>query len=251
MANMPAAEYAISTMKLHPKLTVGLHLVLTIGCPASPQTSRLVSDGCFRPLSQVAKLLRSASKETEEEIRAEWRAQIQKAQSLGLAISHFDSHHGVHKYPLCRRILIGLMKEFEIKCVRAAIRSRWPGQKRPGGLLKSMKKIPAMVNHRLNERAYSKHGFRYVDQYLNIASFPFQDQQTAKHLASAIRALPDGVTEMAFHPGLPDPDDTYDRPEYAEVRKRDLSILTSPEVREAIKESNVSLISYRDLLNNK
>lgn len=250
MANMPAAQYAASALQQHPGLGVGLHLVLSIGPPVSHHDAipHLVDpERQFRSLQEQAKNLRFGTTAIAREVETEWDAQIRRAGELGFRISHCDSHHGLHKYPLCRNVLISLLKRHKIPCVRAGIRYGWPVRKQPRRLADRVRKLPAILVNALNERAYRANGIRFVDQYLNVGAFAHAEPWTPSHLAEAIAELPPGVTELAFHPGLPDAEDTFDRPEYGHVRERDLMLLTAPLVRQAIEESNISLISYRDL----
>ncbi len=247
MANMPSAEYAAKLSRNTPSLGVGLHLVLTLGPSLSPP-SQIPDLVCqkkeFLPLAKLTPRLRRGGARLAQQIAIEWEAQIQHASDLGFSITHCDSHHGIHKYPVCRKVLIDLMKRHNIKCVRAAIRYHWPKVLPRLTLLKRVKKVPAICGNFLNEAAYKKNEIRHVDQYLNLRYFPLGSLGTPTHLADAITSIPPGVTELAFHPGFPDDDDLYDRPGYAQVRTLDLENVTSPEVRESLDASGIELASY-------
>lgn len=250
MTNMPAAEYAAGLMPGLPDLGVGVHLVLTCGQALSPrdQVPDLTDrEGQFHPLAKQIKLLRRPSEALANQIQTEWRAQIQRAIDLGFAITHCDSHHGVHKYPVCRKVLVGLLQTFKIPAVRAAIRYRWHGQPPANGWVGWLKRLPASLGNRLNERAYRTANIALVDQYLNIDSLPGQGRGRTEQLAHAIGMLPTGTTEMAFHPGHDDPS-TPDRAEYRPVRIADFNALTDPAVKEALEQHAVQAISYRELI---
>lgn len=250
MTNMPAAEYAAGLMRDLPNLGVGVHLVLTCGPALSPRdavadlTDR---DGQFHALAKQIKLLRRPSDALAKQIQTEWRTQIQRAIHLGFTITHCDSHHGVHKYPVCRKVLVGLLQEFSIPAVRASIRYRWQGQRPANGWAGWLKRLPASLGNRLNERAYRAANIRFVDQYLNIDSLPSRGRGRTEQLAHAIGVLPAGTTEMAFHPGHDDPS-TPDRPAYRPVRIADFNALTDPSVKEAMEQHAVQAITYRDLI---
>lgn len=96
MTNMPGFDHAVELAKQHPTLRVGIHLVLTCGKPVSTNVSTLVDEkGDFLSLSYV-KEHRSFSL---DDVKREWRAQIQRFLATGLIPSHFDSHHHVHTLP--------------------------------------------------------------------------------------------------------------------------------------------------------
>ncbi len=247
MANMPSAEYAAKLSRNTPSLGVGLHLVLTLGPSLSPpsQIPDLVShNNDFLSLANLTPRLRRGGARLAQQIAIEWEAQIQHASDLGFSITHCDSHHGIHKYPVCRKVLITLMKRHNINCVRAGIRYHWPGVLPRPSLLKQAKKAPAICGNFLNEVAYKKNAIRHVDQYLNLRYFPHGNLGTPTHLARAITSIPQGVTELAFHPGFSDDADQYDRPEYAQIRTLDLENATSPKVRESLDASGIELASY-------
>jgi hypothetical protein len=61
-----------------------------------------------------------------------------------------------------------------------------------------------------------------------------------------MRLLPKGVNEIYCHPGYPD-DVLRARAAYVDERKEEVSVLTSPDVRSAVEENGVELISFLDL----
>jgi predicted glycoside hydrolase/deacetylase ChbG (UPF0249 family) len=69
----------------------------------------------------------------------------------------------------------------------------------------------------------------------------------AAELAQLIRALPDGSTEFMCHPGICGEELRGARTRLKESREEELRALTSPEVRAALAESGVELVSYRCL----
>ena len=70
-----------------------------------------------------------------------------------------------------------------------------------------------------------------------------------ERLVHALRALPPGLTEMAFHPGFDDPD-SLDSLEYRLVRQNDYALLTHPAVRDTLRQEKIYLISYGDVYRN-
>jgi len=87
-------------------------------------------------------------------------------------------------------------------------------------------------------------GVRTTDHF---AGFRLTGKYDASTLAQLIRTLPEGSTEFMCHPGFCTPELNAARTRLKESRRRELDALTSPQVRSAIEESGVRLVSYRDL----
>ena len=64
---------------------------------------------------------------------------------------------------------------------------------------------------------------------------------------NVIRALPEGVTEFMCHPGRCGDDLRSARTRLKESREEELRALIAPEVRAALAQAGVKLVSYRDL----
>lgn len=81
-----------------------------------------------------------------------------------------------------------------------------------------------------------------------IASF-YDEDATQANLLKIIENLTDGVSELMSHPGYADADllDVQSGSIYARQRESELTILTAPEVRDAIQRRCIELITFRDL----
>jgi len=93
-------------------------------------------------------------------------------------------------------------------------------------------------------RTLSRRGCRSTDWF---AGFGFTGDYNAATLAGLIRALPEGSTEFMCHPGVCGADLRAAPTRLKESREAELRALISAEVREAVKEAGVELVSYRDL----
>lgn len=63
-------------------------------------------------------------------------------------------------------------------------------------------------------------------------------------ILSALRMLPEGITELMVHPGYFDP---QSKSSYNLPRKQELSILLNSQFGQVIQEQHIQLINYRDL----
>ena len=94
------------------------------------------------------------------------------------------------------------------------------------------------------ERVLTEHGCRSTDHF---AGFKITGNYDARDLAALIRALPEGSTEFMCHPGLCSDELRAAKTRLKESREAELRALCSAEVREALDQSGVELVSYRDL----
>ncbi len=116
-----AFDEAIALAHAHPRLAVGLHLVIVHDKAVLPQSQipHLVdSTGCFRASSLKAGLLYQFNSEARRELVWEIRAQLEKFRQTGLELSHVDGHRHLHIHPVVLRILVELAFEFNIKAIR-------------------------------------------------------------------------------------------------------------------------------------
>ena len=90
----------------------------------------------------------------------------------------------------------------------------------------------------------ARHGCRSTDHF---AGFQVTGRYAAADLARLIRALPEGSTEFMCHPGACGDELRGARTRLKESREQELRTLTSPEVRAALVEAGVELVTYRGL----
>ena len=124
LVNMPGFNDAVNRIKTHPLLkdNVGLHINLVEGCPVSSPIKRqkrfcdTAGNFAFRRKKAVFYL----SRDEKEALATEVRAQLDRALSHGISITHVDSHHGTHTEWGLSRIILDVLSDYEIKKVRIA-----------------------------------------------------------------------------------------------------------------------------------
>jgi predicted glycoside hydrolase/deacetylase ChbG (UPF0249 family) len=118
MANSPFVDQALANLSRFPRYSFGIHLNVTEFSPLSSQPalgSLLDQAGNFSLRNFRKAVLHSP---LQQAILTEWSSQVQKLQSCGLAISHIDSHHGVHTEGRLFWVLKHLQHKFGIRKVR-------------------------------------------------------------------------------------------------------------------------------------
>ena len=121
LANGAAVEDTAHRAREFPQCSFGVHLNLTEFRPltAHPGLQPLLgSDGCF-----AKKALRSIRLNAglRQAILEELHAQVDRVRSLGVAVSHFDSHHHVHTVPALFGVLKTLQRQCGVRKVRLSM----------------------------------------------------------------------------------------------------------------------------------
>lgn len=224
MANGAAFDHAVQLAKENPALDVGCHLVL-VGSPGFPES--------------VAKLIFSLG---EIRIYEELAAQVRKIVDAGLRPTHLDTHKHTHLLPPVLDAVARISQEFSIPWVRRPF--DFPLE--AGGVGWTRRAVSRALNGLRGRfsRVLSRRGCRSTNHF---AGFAITGNYDARELAALIRALPEGSTEFMCHPGLCTAELRAASTRLKESRERELRALTSPEVRDALHEAAVELVSYREL----
>lgn len=117
MANAPAVRQAAAQLRHFSNCSFGVHLNLTQFAPlTSGRGSRLLVDDS----GQLSRAIETATPNLARlrAIYEEMCAQIDLLTSLGVPISHFDSHHHVHTTPYLFPALKAVQKHYRVNKVR-------------------------------------------------------------------------------------------------------------------------------------
>jgi chitin disaccharide deacetylase len=221
------AEYA----KRNPNADLGLHLTLNSewntyrwgGVAPNDKTKSLHDpDGTFpRQTETVEKRAKM------DEVERELRAQIDRAYAIGLKPTHVDSHmYALYGTPELFRTYVKVARSYKLPFLgvfdspTAAIRSE----------LKPDDIVPDAVIMRLQKGTPEEWRQYYLD---------------------AIRTLKPGLTVILVHLGYDDAELRAVTTGYdafgSEWRQQDYDVLTSAELGEAMKDSGVVLVTWREI----
>jgi predicted glycoside hydrolase/deacetylase ChbG (UPF0249 family) len=227
MAPGDAFEDAVRIAKENPSLDVGCHLVL-VGSPGFPTSVpalvRAVMLGRIRVYEELA-------------------AQVRRIIHAGISPTHLDTHKHTHLIPQVLDAVARISEEFKIPWVRRPF--DFPMQPGSAGWTKrAVSAAMGSVRGRF-KRVLARHGCRSTDHF---AGFKFTGNYDARDLAALIRSLPEGSTEFMCHPGRCGEELRSARTRLKESREAELRALCAPEVRAALREAGVELVSYPDLI---
>jgi hypothetical protein len=236
MVDAPAAAEAAQAARSCPGLGVGVHLVLGEGDPAA-WGLRLLADGQAR-----------------REVEALMRGQIERFLALGLVPTHLDSHFNAHVHPAALPALLRLARRYGVR------RIRWPAGELPPSLayawthwrsLMSGSPVPDLSPAPLWRQfllagTYGALGLASRWQAGDISltrafGLLHSGMMTEDYVVWLLRRLPQGVTEVYFHPSCePGAGDGRRTPTHRS--SIELLTLLSPRVRQTLREEGIALL---------
>lgn len=233
MVGAPSAADAIQRARRLPALAVGLHVVLVNGRPVLPADrvpdlvdargeflTDLVQAGFrffFRPGARA-------------QLAAEIRAQFERFAETGLTLDHADAQSHMHVHPTVFRLILAIGREYGLRAVRIP--------REPFGGTRTIEPWLALMRARARRAGIACNDYAFG---VNDAG-----ALTEARVLQILKRLPDGVTEIFFHPAtvaFSGVDHGAERYEFA----GELATLTSPRVRDAIAENRIASVTYGEL----
>ncbi len=229
------AEY----IKLHPGMDVGLHLTLTAEwddyrwppVAGKAQVPGLADEmGCL--WDNVPLVIEHA---TPGEVETEIRAQIDRARTMGLPITHIDSHMGTlfsTKEYFERYLKVGI----EMNLPMLIARDYWPKEASESERTRRRRAaIPRVWNA----------GLPVID-YVHTATYSWKTRDKEKLYIRDIRELPAGVTEMIIH--CTKPNEVVDIiTNGRELLYGDYFAMINPKIEKVIEEEGIILTTWKEL----
>ena len=224
-----AADDAIARARCLPGLRVGLHVVVADGTPVLPaeQIPELVdADGRLSERLWRVGLRAFFDAGARRQLEAEIHAQFDAFRETGLGLDHVNAHHHMHLHPTVNEIVLRVGKDHGVRAVRLPHEPPLREAARVGTALFLAPWV------RLLRRRLRRAGLRSNDFLFGLHD---SGRMCTERVLEILSRLPDGVSEIFFHPGAgarPDPE---------------LEALTSPAVAAAVEASGADLIAYADL----
>jgi hypothetical protein len=227
-----------------PDVDSGLHLTLTsewVPYRWGPVAGKAQVPGLTDPEGCLWRSVAGvAAKASADEVEKEIRAQLDRAETMGLPITHIDSHMGT---------LFARADYFE-RFARLGIEKRIPILA-VGGHATYAKEENGEATDKLREWVPKiwNAGLPVLDD-LHTGSYGWKPAEKVDRLLALLRDLKPGVTEILFHASRP----TEDFPVItgsSESRRADLQSLTDPRVRALIQERGIIRTTWRELMTRR
>jgi predicted glycoside hydrolase/deacetylase ChbG (UPF0249 family) len=240
MMPCPWVPEIVRYMKEHSQVDAGLHLTLNsewnlyrwgpvAGKPAVPGLCD--PDGyLWHPTQETAKHA------TPDEVEREIRAQIEKAEAMGLHPTHIDTHMGA----------LAATSEFFDRYVKVGIEKHIPVLAIGGHRSFARVENPASMQ-KIEERIKKiwDAGLPVIDD-LHTASYEWKDGPKSARFIEMLKKLKPGITMVIVHCSRP----TDDFPlitSSSDLRLEDLKAMLDPELRKTLDEEHITLTSWREL----
>lgn len=256
MANASAFAEAVQLASSSSRLSVGCHVVLVDGTPLlpGPRISSLMDrrendqDGNSRFCQSLGSFASRAlsGRLDPVQIEAEVTAQIRKLQSVGIIVSHLDTHKHTHVFPQVWQPLLRAAQACGVRAVRNPFEPvRFSQLADRPNLWKRWIAVKALHSNAANfRRAAKKSGIITPDGTLGVLVTGALDERLFR---AAIENIPEGTWEFVCHPGYNDAQLQSSRTRLLASRALELEILTSSSTRDLLDRHGIDLISYRDL----
>jgi hopanoid biosynthesis associated protein HpnK len=246
MIGAPAAADAVDRARRMRSLRVGLHVVLTDGYPVLPP-SRLPNlvdkSGRLRSDMARASFRISVDPMARRQVAYEIAAQFEAFAATGLQLDHVDCHKHWHLHPAISRLILDIGQRHGMTALRI------PSE--PAGVLRRIEKqtssrlswvtstCAALLRARVQRRRLCA-----PDRVFGLA---WSGAMTESRVAGLLAHLPDGLTEIYFHPATSN-SFLGATPGYCYVDE--LAALVAPRIVSAARGHGIRLIGYSDLAAN-
>lgn len=236
VAGLAAAD-AVARARRLAGLGVGLHLAVVDARPAlSPELIPALTgaDGRLRACTGrtgAALFLRPALR---RQLAREIRAQFEAFAATGLALDHVDAHHHMHLHPTVGRLLLEIGREFGVAAVRvphepfSALACAQPDVS-PRTQARVIRPWVGLLRRRLQRAGVLGNDWAF--------GIRWSGAMHEGRVLALLGCLPEGVSEMYFHPRL-EPDARRS------ARADELGALVSPRVRERVEALGIELTAF-------
>jgi hypothetical protein len=236
MTNMPVWPQAAAYLRDHPELGAGVHLVFNEGRPLStPSRVPALIDAEGRFLAD-ADILRSVRPGTTDQLRAEFRTQIERfIADVGRPPTHLDNHCSVsYVRPSRFRVSLELAKEYGLP-MRAPFGDDLDVQVPELARINGLPAWLVLRQGKRYRRAVDRLGIRRPNTF--IMSFSNIEGRTTEALVGVLEQVRDGwISELLTHPG-------YD----GDWRESEIRALLDPQVKECLTDQDIELVSFAEI----
>lgn len=238
MITLKHVPQALDLAKQMPNLNIGLHANLTNENSVlnKEEIPLLVNEnGKFKHgFVNLAVLSVLHPKELKNQAKKEIKAQIEKACSCGIKLTHLDSHRHIHMIPAIFKACMELCEEYNIPRLRFVNENPFTTIKQTkskdwitdGGLIKNLVLISCAV---VNKILFGFKSDTYFYSIINTCKIT-RDKLKSYKVPNAYN-----VVEIGIHPGLPEIDkqnmaDVFDDNILKDYRQKELETLLDKSV---------------------
>lgn len=247
MVGGSAAADAVERARRLPGLKVGLHIVLVCGRPVRSRAD--LPDLVDAHGNLPSHLFRAGVRfffrpAVRRQLEAEIRAQFDAFRATGLQLDHVNAHHHMHFHPTVCGLILKVGREYGMSAVRVPFEPPLPSwrasreglwRRLGGGIL-----LGPWV--RMMVRALQRANLRHNDFVFGMRD---TGRMTVDRVLALVAELPEGVSEMYFHPAIRKSPENSWPTHYA--CDEEFETLTSPVVAAALQAPGIQRTSFSEL----
>jgi hopanoid biosynthesis associated protein HpnK len=236
MVNEPHCDEAVRIAQQNPRLGVGLHLALTrgrAGLEPNLIPGLANASGAFRggPIATGFRCYFRPS--LRSQFRSEIHEQFRRFHATGLRLDHVNGHLHLHMHPTVLSILLEDAKDLGITAMRAGTDPLGLNLRLAKGR-RCYRLSHALIFGLLAARARRKIRGRGIPHAPRVFGLLQDGRMDEPFVRKLLANLPEGDSELYSHPCV-------------ETCGHELDALTSPAVRDLIKQQAIELVRYQDL----
>ena len=243
MIGAPAAADAVDRARRMPSLKVGLHIVLTDGHPVSP-ASRLPNlvDRSGRLRSDMARssVRIFVDPMVRRQVADEIAAQFEAFLATGLRLDHVDCHKHWQLHPTISGLILDIGQRYGMTALRI-----------PSEPVRVLRLIEKQTSSKLSwvtstcatllKARVRRRRLLAADRVFGLA---WSGAMTETRLAGLLAHLPDGLTEIYFHPAT---SNSFSGAAPGYRYSDELAALVAPRIISAARGNDIRLVGYSDL----
>jgi len=240
MMPCPWVPHMAAYLKDHPQIDAGIHLTLTSEWDNyrwGPLVGKLAAPGLVDPQGYLWRTAEDVlNHATVEEFEREIRAQIDKAQAVGIKPTHLDSHMGTCFYePFIEAyVKVGIEKKIPVLMIGGHMQYAGP----------EVGKFKLLL-HAMGERVW-KAGLPVIDDLVIQPTNPQEYEQRKQQLIKLLTDMKPGVTEIIVH--CTAPTEVFAQiSSSGKAREADLRLVLDPDIRSFLKKERIVLTTWREL----
>ena len=201
MTNMESYDDALKrVVKNCPNMSIGVHLNLIEGKSILSNLDMLTDNEKNFNNSYVTLLLKSYKAKFLAQVEDEFRAQIERAKSDGIKITHLDSHVHTHSIPNIFKIVARLANEYNISQVRTQEEVPYFIQNRSYQAVNFIKVMLLNSFTFINRFTAKKYNLKTNDYLIGVSYTGDMDSSTILEGLKKIKG--ENIVEALIHPTL-------------------------------------------------
>ena len=238
LANTKYFNESVKLLKQNRNIDVGVHINLTEFRPLMKAKTLADKNGNF--IGKREWFRGFYKKTSKKEIENEINAQVKKAVSTGLKITHINGHNHIHIFPNVIDAAIKLAKKYKIKYIRKPDEEFIVKSQRLSSEIRKRNTLSKFSKQAIGK--IIKNGLKTAGAFYGILDMNGMDFDK---LSNIVKSLKNGTSELMVHPAYIDGNE--DIFHQSRQRENEIKLLADKKIIRAIKKLKINLTNFSQL----